>query len=187
MWLNLGKADNAPFDDHLWISFDGGVTWPQRTFPTGANVPRGELKWLASPPLVDDTGRLVVLVSTIDGDGLFGSRDDGQTWQPIRWFPDDPSALSVQWLPSGEWVLTNGTDVWSTADGGASWRHVVADDPIYGLSPTFVSTDHAWSDHACDRRAYLRHEPDPLCDGNTKTGFLLETTDGGKSWHQLGQ
>jgi photosystem II stability/assembly factor-like uncharacterized protein len=188
MWLNFGKADNVPFDEHLWISFDGGLTWPQRTFPTGANVPRGTLKWLANPPFVDGAGRLVILVSNADGEGVFASRDDGHTWGLVRWFPDHQGALHVQWLTSDEWVLTNdaGTDVWSTADGGATWRHVVGDERIYALAQSFVSTDHAWAEHACRRRDFLRMGPDPLCDGNTKTGFLLETTDGGKSWQQVG-
>jgi hypothetical protein len=186
MWLNVGKVDGVPFDERLWISFDGGVSWPQRTFPTNAEVPRGALAWLVGPPLMDRAGRLVVLVSNIDGEGLFASADDGRTWQLIRWFPDEGGTLDPQWLSDQEWVLTNGTDIWSTVDGGVSWRHVVEDPPVGSLSDTFVSPDHAWATHGCDRRGYLRRGPDPLCTGNTKTGFLLETTDGGKSWQQVG-
>jgi hypothetical protein len=61
-------------------------------------------------------------------------------------------------------------------------------DQING-SDSYASPTHAWTFHGCSRkpRPFGTKRPDPWCDGNTLASLLLETTDGGRSWHPLGQ
>jgi hypothetical protein len=191
IWLNVGKADNVPFDNRLWLSTDGGVTWPARRFPTADFVKAGDLKWVSGPPLLVDGSRIVINISNGDTDGVFRSDDGGQTWQLLESSSELGGAYVPLRLSSDTWVLVSelGTSVLSTEDAGGHWRTVVGDHRIWGLSyPTFASADHGWAVHGCDRRTtlHINHGPDPLCDGNTLASVLLETTDGGKSWHPLG-
>jgi len=190
IWLNVGKADRVPFDDRLWLSTDGGVTWKARRFPTADVVPAGELKWVAGPPLVLGGGQIVMVVSGGDSEGLFRSDDDGQSWQLLKSWTLRTSDFEPLRLSSGTWVLASGdgTLVLSTADAGGHWRSITGDRPIFYLSsPTFASPDHGWAVHVCNRRNRIGfyRGPDSYCDGNTLLSVLLETTDGGKTWHRL--
>jgi photosystem II stability/assembly factor-like uncharacterized protein len=190
IWLNEGKADNAPFDDRLWVSTDGGVTWPARRFPTTDFAQPGELKWVAGSPWFGAGGQIVMAISNGDKGALFRSDDDGQSWQLVKSWTEPGSGYVPLRLSSDEWVLVggDGTSVLSTTDAGASWRTITGERPIHYLSnPTFASPDHGWALHDCERGKItgLGRGPDPYCDGNTLATVLLETTDGGKSWNPL--
>jgi photosystem II stability/assembly factor-like uncharacterized protein len=191
IWLNVGKADNVPFDNRLWLSTDGGVTWPARHFPTASFVKAGDLKWVSGPPLSVDASRIVINISNGDTDGVFRSDDNGQTWRLLKSASELHGAYDPLRLSSDTWMLVSedGTSVLSTTDAGDHWRTVAGDRPILFLgNPTFASPDHGWAVHDCDRRQtfHIGHGPDPLCDGNTLLTVFLETTDGGKSWRPLG-
>ena len=190
IWLNEGKADNVPFDDRLWLSTDGGVTWPARRFPTTDFAQPGELKWVAGSPWFGAGGQIVMAISNGDEGGLFRSDDDGRSWHLVKSWTEPGSGYVPLRLSSEEWVLVggDGTSVLSTTDGGAQWRTITGDRPINYLSnPTFSSPDHGWALHGCDRLKVtgIERGPDPYCDGNTLASVLLETTDGGKSWNPL--
>jgi photosystem II stability/assembly factor-like uncharacterized protein len=190
IWLNVGKADGVPFDDRLWLSTDGGVTWKARHFPTADFAPARELKWVAGPPWFEAGGRIVIAISSVDGSGLFRSDDDGQSWELLKSWTEPSSAFEPIRLSSDEWLLVSqdGTSVMSTADAGGHWRTIAGDHAISYLSgPTFASLDHGWALHGCNRHNTIGIDrgPDPYCDGNTLRSILLETTDGGKTWHRL--
>ena len=191
IWLNVGKADNVPFDNRLWLSTDGGVTWPARRFPTASFVKAGDLKWVSGQPLSIDGSRIVINISNGETDGVFQSDDNGQTWRLLHSASEFRGAYDPIRLSADTWMLVSedGTSVLSTTDAGEHWRTVAGDHPISFLSyPTFTSPDHGWALHGCDRGQtfHINHGPDPLCDGNDLKSILLETIDGGKAWRRLG-
>jgi photosystem II stability/assembly factor-like uncharacterized protein len=192
MWLNLGKADNRPFDnDHLWMSSDGGATWQARRFPVARWVRADELKWIVGTPLISGDGRIVLAISDGDRTGLFRSDDDGRTWQELAAVPAPPGGArnATYHVTDTDWVYTDepGALLLTSDDAGQHWRALMGDQ-ING-SDSYASPTHAWTFHGCSRkpRPFGTRRPDPWCDGNTLASLLLETTDGGRSWHQLGQ
>jgi photosystem II stability/assembly factor-like uncharacterized protein len=189
IWLNVGQADGVPFDDRLWLSTDGGVTWNARRFPTAGFAPAGELKWVTGAPWIEADGRIVIAIGSVDAMGLFRSDDDGRTWALLK---SDRSSAGFEpiRISTDEWVLVSGdgTSFMSTADAGGHWRTIAGDHAISFLSyPTFASRDHGWALHGCNRHQAISIDrgPDPYCDGNTLASVLLETTDGGKTWQRL--
>jgi photosystem II stability/assembly factor-like uncharacterized protein len=190
IWMNVGKVDNIPFNERLWVSLDGGLTWPVRHFPDPPFAPSGMLKWVIGPPVFEADGAIVLAVSDGGSTGVFRSADDGQTWQMLQSWQDTATGgvAFIPLSPTG-WVLADGvgTEVISTTDGGDHWRPIKGDRPIFWLVTSFATPDHGWAAHACNRNPnpVINRGPDPFCDGNTLTSVLLETTDGGKSWHLL--
>lgn len=188
--LNVGQADGVPFSDHLWLSADGGQTWPKRSFPIDQAAPAGTLKWVTGTPLVDGYGRIVLPIAVGGGpNALYESTDDGQTWRLLKTW-EQPTVGDYAWqaLSDSTWVQTNrdGSEIWSTTNGGAVWRRVAGDARINELEPSWASTDHGWGFHRCNRDPFPPQDPDPYCDGNQLKSVLLETTDGGQTWTPLG-
>ena len=189
LWLDQGQADNKPFNDHLWLSTDGGLTWKHRRFPIDAVSPAGVLKWVSGAPWIDDNGRIILPITIGDRSAIYESSDDGQSWHLIddRAEPNQTS-FNVQLRSATDWVLTalDGSQIWSTTDGGGHWRPVARPAPTWQLSMSWASQDHGWAVHGCSRHSLLPHGPDLLCDGNALTSVVLETTDGGRTWVPIG-
>lgn len=188
--LNVGKADGKPFNDHLWLSTDGGRTWPERTFPIDSVAPAGTLKWLIGTPWVEDGGRIILPIAVDGGqNAIYQSSDDGKTWGRIRdWPQPDLADFRFQALSGTEWVLTtiDGSDTWSTTNGGADWREVRGTETQQELSTSWASVDHGWGLHVCSADPAIPPSPDPYCDGNPLKSVLLETIDGGATWTPIG-
>ncbi len=188
--LNEGKADGVPFSDRLWLSIDGGQTWPARTFPMDQVAPAGTLKWVTGTPLVDGYGRIVLPIAIADGpDALYESTDDGQTWRLLKtWEQPQNGDLAWQALSDSTWVLADrdGVAVWSTTNSGAVWRRVVGESMVKDLGLSWATPDHGWGFHRCERDPSSPGYPDPLCDGNQLKSVLLVTSDGGQTWTPIG-
>lgn len=189
--LNVGKADNKPFDDRLWLSTDGGATWPARSFPTDATMPAGILKDVSGAPWAGNDGTLVVPIEDIDHDTLYASDDNGRSWRLLKVLPFTQSRWDAQVLSATTAVIAaaDGSLIWSTVDGGSTWRQILGQTvPNSGLSMSFVSPDHGWARHSCGpRESWVTPEPDSLCDGTGLKSILLTTSDGGHTWTPIGQ
>ncbi len=130
------------FGCKLHRSDDRGATWvelPAPAFPRSdaPDAPALELIWELAPGGPDQPG--VLWLGTIPG-GLFRSDDRGQTWRlnaalwndPSRphWFGggyDHPGIHSILVDPRDSAHVTLGIStagVWTTRDGGASWRQI---------------------------------------------------------------
>ena len=111
-----GKADNKPFDNTLFLSMDGGATWKdgpcrsetQRRGMTSSGRRRcGRM----------EAGRIVMAISLGEGPLIYESDDDGQTWRFVKGVRM-PSGVDL--LSATTWILVaqDGSEVWSTVDGG---------------------------------------------------------------------
>ena len=82
----------------------------------------------------------------------------------------------------------DGSEVWSTLDGGTNWRRVEGASRIYLQHSSFASPDHGWAIHECPRDGRTPVPGhDRFCDGTGLKQVFLTTVDGGRTWAQLGE
>lgn len=193
LWLSDGKADNAPFDDKLAISIDGGATWTDGSFPVDDVAVGGDLKWPLAVLGADD-GHLVMAIAVgddkTDPQVVYDSADNGRSWRFIRSWPQPAlSDIEVQFLSPTTWVLVDpdGSEIWSTTDAGAHWRRTAGNVRLWLPTTTFGSPDHGWAIHVCMLHGQKPIPgPDPVCDGTGASSVLMATTDGGRTWVAFG-
>ncbi len=127
-------------------------------------------------------------ISLGEGPQIYESRDDGQTWRFVKGvrMPSEVDLLSAT-----TWILVaqDGSEVWSTVDGGDSWRRVIGTTRLWLQPSSFSSPDHGWAMHPCpnENGGSVVPGPDRFCDGTGLKQVFLTTTDGGRTWTQLGE
>jgi photosystem II stability/assembly factor-like uncharacterized protein len=119
--------------------------------------------------------------------GLFWTPDGGRSWRSITPpVPDSTAPSSVHFAsPRGGWALAElGREgathpvVFTTLDGGRSWRHARLPLPELLLPAASASFAPAGGDRVF---LLLKQEGDTA----SNVGFLLESSDGGRSWQSL--
>lgn len=191
LWLSSGKADNKPFDNRLLLSYDGGTTWQEGRFPTGAQAPRNDLKSVEAL-WADGRGRVVLAMSLGEGPQIYVSDDSARTWRFVRGWQSFVSgnttiSYNATLLSDREWVLfsQDGSGSWSTLDGGATWKEVSGTPTALLDEVSVASQDRAWAVHRCDLRRRGAGEPDPACADPAVDTILLTTSDGGRTWTRI--
>jgi photosystem II stability/assembly factor-like uncharacterized protein len=98
-------------NDRLLVSADRGRTWDELEKP-------GPIVDLAVAPLTP--GRLVVASAGGQEEGLFESRDGGETWRRVG------AAVGLLAWPEARtlYVVVGGGQVFASGDGGATLRHL---------------------------------------------------------------
>lgn len=176
-----GKFDNRPFDNRFYLSADGAGSWTQYQFPTGPLAPKDELKEIVD--IVQDDGGPITMAIMVNGaDGaVYESTNDPATWRLVQTLPGP----DVQLLSSTTWVDASTHDAFrSTVDAGEHWRTRATSTPFREL-PRFATPDTAWVTVSCNPDSILPQ--DLHCDGRTKEGMFLVTSDGGATWTRLDQ
>ena len=179
-------------DNHVWATSDGGHEWIP-TLEMGSTVPmaatiraQGHHLWVL---LQGQSGMNQTSYTLFE-------KTAGKSWQVVLAkstagagpAPDAPqgAAQGPELAPGPLAVLSGGTayfagesaaqnlgttDIWSTANGGASW---IKNPPLYGVNGmpgpdalSFVSPQDGW-----------------LVAGSGST-HVLRTTNGGSTWHQV--
>lgn len=188
--------------NRLQVSHDAGATWIDRTLPVGPQAPASTPSALVDKQVIaawgEAGGRIVMALNVMFNGGSFDqiytSLDDGRSWQYLK----TPAPLHIgpnsQFVSSTEWVLIAGSTFMSTQDGGATWRTTVASSPFDINWASFSSPDLGWAVPNCGRDPAFDGIPNPplgaFCDpADTKwlKKILIQTTDGGRTWTQLGQ
>lgn len=120
-------ADRAPVfagtETGIFRSHNNGRTWREVDFPLDAAP---VLSILVAPAPGD--GCALLFAGTETG-GLFRSKDQGITWESAGSFPAEISALAEC---AGVIVAASGDALWSSRDGGDTWKHWTPEQPMEG-------------------------------------------------------
>jgi photosystem II stability/assembly factor-like uncharacterized protein len=183
--LTNSLSPGRPFDNNVYFSLDGGVTWAKRPFPVSHRAPAAAMK--GASVWADGSSRIVLSMAVWDDVQVYTSDDDGQSWQFVRDLGRDVG--NAQFLSATEWIFASGSSVVSTEDGGVTWRTTEGSSRIFPYDVSFSSPDRGWALLACyDYPAegigtYCKAPQPGVRDG---TVVFLATTDGGQTWTRIG-
>ena len=159
----------------LFISYDGGETWKEKTKDDG--LPAGELGRIGLAIAKNKPNIIYALVEA-KKNALYKSTDGGEKWEKVNDKNDignRPFYYSdIRVDPENENRLYSVfTYVNVSEDGGKNFTQLM---PAYGVSNGVHPDHHAWWIHPEDGNFMI--------DGND--GGLNITRDGGKSWRFVG-
>ena len=159
----------------LYVSFDGGENWSEKTDEDG--LPKGDLGRIGLAIAANKTNIIYALVES-KKNALYKSEDGGFKWKKINDKDDIGnrpfyySDIAVD--PQNEnRVFSVFTYVNVSQDGGKNFSQLM---PAYGVTNGVHPDHHAWWIHPQDGSFII--------DGND--GGLNITHDGGKTWRFIG-
>ena len=159
----------------LYVSFDGGENWSEKTDEDG--LPKGDLGRIGLAIAANKTNIIYALVES-KKNALYKSEDGGFKWKKINDKDDIGnrpfyySDIAVD--PQNEnRVFSVFTYVNVSQDGGKNFSQLM---PAYGVDNGVHPDHHAWWIHPQDGSFMI--------DGND--GGLNITRDGGKTWRFIG-
>jgi photosystem II stability/assembly factor-like uncharacterized protein len=178
----------------VWKTTDGGTTW---TPVTDGQLRSSSVGAIAVAPSNPDVvyagmGETQLRGNVMQGDGVYRSSDAGRTWTHlglaetqaigrIRVHPRDPdlvyvAALGHPYAPNEE------RGVFRSADGGRTWRKVLARDSRTGAADLVIDPNDPRVLYATLWEVYRK--PWMLWSGGPGSG-LFKSTDGGDTWTEL--
>jgi len=176
----------------VWKSKDGGTTFKpvfdEHTQSIGAiavDPSDTETVWVG-------TGESCVRNSVSIGDGIYRSRDGGDTWthlgladsERIADIVIDPKRTDTVFVcATGHlWSANQERGVFKTTDGGATWKKVLYVDDSTGCSDLAIDPQDPRILYA--GMWQFRRYPDFFTSGGPGSG-LYKSTDGGETWSEL--
>ncbi len=128
---------------------------------------------------VDPADPDTVYVGTSE-EGLFKSRDGGQSWERLTGVPHARiTAIAVSPADGAVYAGTEPSSLFVSRDGGVSWREL---EGLKNLpsAPTWSFPPRPWTSHV---RAIATHHSDPgLVVAGIELGGVVRSADGGESW-----
>jgi photosystem II stability/assembly factor-like uncharacterized protein len=192
-----GRPDEAFFGatgGGLWKTTDTGETWvPVTDFLIGSASVGAVAVSESNPDLVFiGMGETCIRGNILPGDGVYRSRDGGETWQhvgfaqshgisKIRIHPTNPDIVFVASFgkysaPSEE------RGVFKSTDGGDTWERVLFRDDETGAIDIVLDPDDPNVIYAALWEAYRKEYQ--MSSGGPGSG-MFKSTDGGEHWTEL--
>jgi photosystem II stability/assembly factor-like uncharacterized protein len=178
----------------VWKTVNGGTTW-EPIFDDQPVASIGDIAvFQANPAIVwVGTGEGNVRNSVSIGNGIYRSLDGGRTWKHLGLAETEhihrvvlhPTNPDVAWVAAlGRlWGENPERGVFKTADGGKSWRKVLAVDDKTGAAE--LVQDPSNPDHLFAAMWQFRRWPWGFRSGGPGSGLHV-SHDGGESWTKLG-
>jgi len=177
----------------VWKTVNSGTTW-QPIFTDQASYSIGCLTidphqsntiWLGSGENV--SGRHVGY-----GDGVYRSRDGGQTWENLGLeksehigrivvHPEDPNVVFVA-AQGPLWSGGGDRGLYMSTDGGANWEKVLGGGEFTGVNEILMDPFDPDVLYASTWQRF--RDVAALMDGGPESG-IHKSTDGGRTWRQL--
>jgi photosystem II stability/assembly factor-like uncharacterized protein len=160
-------------------TIDGGRTWQAVTIPTPA--PLGDFGVSLGPIVLTDDA-IVIKGSAPTGIAtrLFFavSTDGGRTWnlrtgRPPTEIVGTTEAQAFGVLDADHWEFAASNALYTTADGGQTWKHVADFEEVASISSVAFLTPAVGFVTAVDGSP------------NTSSSVVLGTTDGGATWNTI--
>ncbi|NDD63156.1 MAG: hypothetical protein EBZ36_04125 [Acidobacteria bacterium] len=179
----------------LWKTVNGGVTW-RPIFERQGTISLGDIAIDPGNPEViwAGTGEGNPRNSVSFGDGIYRSRDGGQSWEHlglretrfitrILIHPRNPDVVFVGALghvfgPNAE------RGVFVTYDGGRTWQKTLYLDPEHGVADLDIDPVNPNIVYAAMWR--FERKPWNFVSGSEKGG-IYKSIDGGRTWKKLSQ
>ena len=192
-----GRPDEAYFGavgGGLWKTTDGGENWkPVTDFKiTAASVGAVAVSETNPDLVLIGTGETCIRGNIMPGDGVYRSRDAGETWEhigfreshgisKIRIHPTNPDIIFVASFgkyggPSPERGLYKSTD------GGDTWRQVLFRNDETGAIDISIDRNDPSVMYAALWEAYRKEYQ--MSSGGPGSG-LFKSVDGGETWVEI--
>ncbi len=177
----------------VWKTTNAGTTW-QSIFDGQGSYSIGCLTLDPQDPDVVwvGTGENISGRHVGYGDGVYRSRDGGQTWQNVG-LPDSEHIGTIVVHPEDSqtvWVAAQGP-LWSaggergvylTRDGGEVWEQVLAAGPYTGANEVVIDPSDPDVLYASLHQRF--RDVAALINGGPESG-IFKSTDGGRTWREL--
>ncbi|MDH5588667.1 MAG: glycosyl hydrolase [Gemmatimonadota bacterium] len=193
----VGRPDEAYFGavgGGLWKTSDGGENWaPVTDFKiTAASVGAVAVSETDPDLVFIGTGETCIRGNIMPGDGVYRSRDGGETWEhvgfsqshgisKIRIHPTDPDVI---WVASfGKYSApSEERGVFKSTDGGDTWERVLYRDDETGAIDIAVDRNDPDVLYASLWQAFRKEYT--MSSGGPGSG-MFKSTDGGENWTEL--
>jgi photosystem II stability/assembly factor-like uncharacterized protein len=193
----VGRPQEAYFGavgGGLWKTTDGGSNWAPVTDYQITSASVGAVAVSESNPdlVFIGTGETCIRGNILPGDGVYRSRDGGETWEhvgfrqshgisKIRIHPTNPDIIYVASFgkysaPSEE------RGVFKSTDGGDSWERVLFRDDETGAIDLVLDRNNPDVVYATLWEAFRKEYT--MSSGGPGSG-LFKSTDGGANWTEL--
>ncbi len=178
----------------LWKTTDGGEDWfPVTDFKIASASVGAVAVSETDPDLVFiGTGETCIRGNILPGDGLYRSRDAGETWEhvgfsnsdaisKVRVHPTDPDIVYV--ASFGKYsVPSEERGVYKSTDGGDTWRRVLFRDERTGAIDIAIDRNDPNVIYATLWEAFRKEYT--MSSGGPGSG-MYKSADGGETWTEI--
>ncbi|MGB3182368.1 MAG: glycosyl hydrolase [Cyclobacteriaceae bacterium] len=177
----------------VWKTENSGVTWD--------DVFKDQPSYSIGTVTIDPNDHMTVWVGTGEdvggrhigfGDGVYRSRDGGQTWQNMGLKDSEhiariivhPENPDVVWVAAQGplWSKGGQRGVYKTTDGGQTWNKSLGDEEWTGVTDLVMDPDNPDRMYAA---TWQRHRTVAAYMGGGPKSGIHRSDDGGETWQEL--